>query len=577
MKKISSLILAILICSTIALAGCNPSDATAKPDYTPIPKSDEYKLAIPVFPSTIDPQNWVQAYFIQHQIFDGLYEPYLGNTSDMRPCLATGHTVSDDGLTYTFTLREGVKFHNGDPLTPEDVVFSYNRWRFNPPFSYTGQIIKDVYVGEQPNTVVIELTYISPSTITILGSISIGNKKLLEDIDPATENITTADKLVGTGAYKVESIEQDRKIVLVRNDDYFMYDICMNGHKAEIKKVTFTVISDPTSMMIAFNKGEINSVDSGYATKEDIEAAIEKQRAAEEANQPPPVRVSTVSIATRYGLFVNMNDPVVGAQNGTAEEQERALKIRTAIAMSLERERINQIMYNGLGGISTQLTNPFTEGYLPDYKQPKEDHEAAKAILRELGYKTESSDPVSEKLQITITYPTDYMCQNLATAVQGQLSKSGIVVNMMGFERATWQQKAFTHDFQITACDFTPTTAVTYIAYNSPFNSTQSYNYSGYANPRVDQLLSEAAAELNDEIRVAKYTEINKTVHDSLCYIPCINSVLITMVNTYWYGIYGDPTIGAYKIYRLFWEDDGIWSEEDGFPYLNGKLDYLDD
>ena len=577
MKKTLFVVLAVLFCASIALTGCGPSDATAKPNFTPIPKTDELKLAMFEFPVTVDAHYWKSpAGLISFNVYDGLLEGYLGNPFDLRPCLATKYEVSDNGLVYTFTIREGVKFHNGDTMTVDDVVYSYNRWKAAPPNSEVSAVLQSVEKGTAPNTVVITVTAVSPTIIQTIGGIGIVSEKVMSTFDPAVENADRADRIVGTGAYKVTEFTIGSSIVLEYNDDYFMPELNMNGATPELKKVTFKLISDATAAMIAFNQGEINSVGSGQATAEDIADARARQKEAEDAGMAPPVRVTTSATAARYILAFNMDDPVVGAQNGTAEEKAKALKIRKAIGHAVNREQVNEVMFNGEAFIATQITNPLTEGYVEDFENLKEDPEMTKSILREIGYATSAEEVTDTKprLIVDLLYITDTWATKFATTIQAQLQSAGIVVNMLGYELNSWFAKVYpSKNYQITYNAYTPNVPNPDTAFRSPYYSKSYWNPFAYNNPEVDELLDSARYDMNKESRVAKLQKINKiATQDDVIYIPILAGNSVAVVNTYWFGIFMEPTYSYYKFYKMFWEDDGMWTPDDGLPYLDGTL-----
>jgi peptide/nickel transport system substrate-binding protein len=271
-----------------------------------------------------------------------------------------------------------------------------------------------------------------------------------------------------------------------------------------------------------------------------------------------------------------MSDPVVGAQNGTDEEKERALKIRKAIGHAINRDQVNEVMFNGEAFIATQITNPMTEGYLEDLENLKEDPEMTRSILKELGYAT-TPDEVTEttpRLVVDLLYITDTWATKFATTIQAQLQEAGLVVNMLGYELNSWFQRVYpTKNYQITYNAYTPNVPNPDTAFRSPYHSDSYWNPFGYSNPEVDKLIDDARYEMDKEVRVAKLEQVNRIVtQEEVIYIPVLAGNSVTLNNTYWFGIFLEPTYSYYKFYRMFWEDDGVWTPDDGFPYLDGTL-----
>ena len=221
--------------------------------------------------TTLDPQvgyDW-QNWSVIKSIFDGLMD-YKPGTTELEPDLAESYTVSDDGLTYTFKLRDGVKFHNGRPMTAADVKYSLER-AVNPATQSPGggyfSMIKgydDLAGGKatelsgiatpDDRTVVFTLTR-PDATFLHLMAINFGYVVPKEEVEKAGAD--WGKKPVGTGAFKFVEWVPGQRIVLERNTDYFRQGV------PYLDKLTFEFGQDPTVAVLRLKKGEVDIVGDG--------------------------------------------------------------------------------------------------------------------------------------------------------------------------------------------------------------------------------------------------------------------------------------------------------------------------
>jgi oligopeptide transport system substrate-binding protein len=322
--------------------------------------------------TTLDPQvgyDW-QNWSVIKSIFDGLMD-YKPGTTELEPDLAESYAVSDDGLTYTFKLRDGIKFHNGRLMTSADVKYSFER-AVNPAtqspgggyFSMIGGY-DDVTGGkattlsgiETPDdkTVIFKLSR-PDATFLHLMAINFGYIVPKEEVEKAGAD--WGKKPVGTGAFKFVEWVPGQNIKLERNKDY---------HRAGVPyldNITFEFGQDPTVAVLRLKKGEIDIVGDGVPPAQftEIMADPANKDLIAEGNQ----------LHTGY-VTMNVTQPPFDN-----------LKVRQAVNMAINKDRIVRLI-NNRAAPASQALPPAMPGYNPDNKGYAYDPGAAKKLLAEAG------------------------------------------------------------------------------------------------------------------------------------------------------------------------------------------------
>jgi ABC-type transport system substrate-binding protein len=364
--------------------------------------------------TTLDPQvgyDW-QNWSVIKSIFDGLMD-YKPGTTELEPDLAESYTVSDDGLTYTFKLREGLKFHNGRAVTPADVKYSLER-AVNPSTQSPGggyfSMIKgydDVAGGKatelsgiatpDDRTVVITLTR-PDATFLHLMAINFGFVVPKEEIEKAGADWGKAP--VGTGAFKFVEWVPGQRIVLERNKDYYRPGV------PYLDKLTFEFGQDPTVAVLRLKKGEVDIVGDG----------IPPAQFAEVMADPANKELIAVGDQLHTG-YVTMNVTTPPFDN---------LKVRQAVNMAINKERIVRLI-NNRGTPATQALPPAMPGYNPDNKGYPHDPEGAKKLLAEAG-----AGEITTELYAMNVDPNP----RIAQAIQQDLAAVGIKAEIRSLAQA---------------------------------------------------------------------------------------------------------------------------------------------
>ncbi|MEJ5914553.1 ABC transporter substrate-binding protein [Pseudokineococcus sp. 1T1Z-3] len=436
--------------------------------------------AVSAQPDQLDPH--VTSAYASFQVLENVYDTLVVPSPEdlvMEPSLATGWETSEDGLTWTFTLREGVTFHDGSDLDAADVVYSFNRIideELNPSFRFAD--VASVEEGDG-GTVVITLTQPTPNLLALIGSykgLAILPEGAAEDYDLTTE-------AVGTGPFALESSDASGT-VLAAYPDYWDGAPTVDG-------VEFRYITEPAAALTALQTGEVQWTDN--VPPQQVEA-LESDDAVE---------LATVESVDYWYFSMNYDVPPFDDP-----------AVRRAIATAVDREAVAEAATFGAGQ-ANQTAIPQGSFYASDYAPYPSDTEAAIAILEEAGVQT----PIQMGLMVTDELPASVTA---AQVVAAQLEPIGVEVSIQTEDFATWLDRQSQGDFDAFL--------LSWLGNIDPFDFYQSQhitdgasNYQGYSNPEVDALLEEAAVETDEDARKALYDEASAIIVDDASYVYLYN------------------------------------------------------
>ena len=419
-----------------------------------------------------------ESIWVFEQMFENLYTVTPDGKS-VQPWLATGYTVSPNKLTYTFTLRSGVTFSTGKPLTAADVKFSIDQaTAATQGWGYINAAIKDTR-APSASTFVIDLKYPWAPLIADLSLFSNG-------IVPAGYGGQTETAFyqhpVGTGPFKWGSWEKGKQLELVRNDTYWQKG------KPYLDSVTWTDTGDSNTRNLQLKGGQAD-IDEfpAWSTVAQLKAT-------------PDVRVDLFpSTRTDYLAFNNTRKPFNDPH------------VRRAIAYALDRESLIKAVLFGNGTVANSLLSPTTPYYAKDTPGLSYDVDAAKKELAAstvpTGFTTSILVPSGEADSLT-----------LAQIVQSALKPLGISVTVSQLDAnvVNTRQQALDYDMMFTAwtMDISDPDELTTFAVD-PKAGSKSF-FTGYANPAVGTANATAAKSLDQATRQQLYTRIQAlTAQDS--------------------------------------------------------------
>ena len=366
--------------------------------------------------STLDPaigydwQNWS----IIKSIFSGLMD-YAPGTTELVPDLAESYEISEDGLTYTFTLREGVKFHNGRELTSADIKYSIERTvnpaTQSPGAGFFASIVgfDEVVAGNTTDLIGIS----TPDDRTVVFQLSAPNATFLhvmainfsfavpkEVVEEYGADFATHP--VGTGGFKLVEWTLGQRLVLERNQDYFEPGL------PYLDKITFEVGQEPTVALLRLQNGEVDILGDGIPPAQ-----------VEEVMNDPANEGLIVEGGQLHTGYLTMNTNMVPFDN---------VLVRRAVNMAINKDRIVRLI-NNRAVPANQPLPPLMPGYDADYSGYAYDPEGAKALLAEAGL-AEGFDTV---LYAMNTDPNP----RIAQAIQQDLAAIGIRAELQSLAQAT--------------------------------------------------------------------------------------------------------------------------------------------
>lgn len=506
MKKRISFLLVVCLLVTM-FAACKGNGDT--PD-TPDARND-LVLVLNADIASLHPSDWTTTdeHRVGLQIYDTLLYSALDGAEVLSPCLAESWEVSDDGLTYTFYLRDDVTFHDGTPMTAEDVAFSAELFRNS---NYQGAVVDGLDTIEVIDEHTIRLTTaeVNAPFLENLGQLQVGSKAYYDSVGEEE----FSQKPVGTGAYKFVERSIGSSVTLEANEDYF------RGSPA-IKKLTFRVLSDDATIAISLQTGEIDFVnikEANYANLEGV-AGITIQKVPE----------------SRFG-FISMNHE---------KEPFSDVKFRQAVAYAIDRQNLIDTALDGLGTVNSNIISPLRFGYSDDLPEYTYDPDKAIALLDEIGIETPYDLGV---MQVYDQFKTQ------AQVIQSDLAAVGLNVTIEIVERNTMLQNMFNGDVGIT------TMSMTLEGGTDQFSMALTSKYVGmannvrYSNPEIDAMFEEAAKTLDEDARFEIYNAIFHQVQDEAVFVVLYNTVCLYAYNENLY-VPQLPLEGNFKVFDFYWID----------------------
>lgn len=452
-------IFALSLLST-ALSGCNDaSDRNGKENSSNITVGIAQDLE-----ESLDPHKAEAAATreILFNVFEGLYKP--DSNGELIPAVAENCVQSPDGLVYTFTLRENVKFHNGNTVTAEDVISSIEYCAGTngsdplvPAFSNISSIEKT-----DEKTVTITLAERDPDFMSYIASVKAA-------ITPAGQ--TDADtNPIGTGPYKYVSRSVQENIVMEKFDEYW-------GEKAYIDDVTFKVCADADSLVMNLNGGSV-----------DMMAHLPVSQ-ANQISDDFTVLEGTMNLV--QAMYLN-ND----------FEPFNDIRVRQALCYAVNKSDILTLTSDGKGEeLGSSMFPNFRKYYIPELNDTYSyDPERAKELLADAGYSEGT-------LSFTITVPSNYPQHvDAAQVIADQLSEVGVNADIKKVEWNTWLSDVYSdrqYEATVVGVDASNLAASAML---SRFCSDAGNNFINYSNEEYDSVYSSAQMEIEDE----KQTELYK-------------------------------------------------------------------
>lgn len=483
-------LLAVLLAGCSGAGGTPESSAADNNEKTTQAAAGEIAVAVSgdVGLDRLDAGAYDGSMNVHAMIYDGLVQ--YGEKGSIEPALAESWDLSEDGKTYTFHLRQGVKFSDGSDFDADAVKFSFERWVHDPSNSLTvATALTSLEVVDEHTVkmtfdrayypLLTELTFARPVRIISPNA-----------VEPAGDTKGRFVKPIGTGAWMADSYKTDQEAVLVRNPNYW-------GEAPKLSKITLKVIPDPQSRVLALQSGGVDLA-GGQMGRLPLESL--------------PVIESDDSIQLMKSPGTSSHFLVYNGSN----EHLQDLNVRKAINLAIDKQSIVNDLMGGVGGEAKGLF-PGTVPYVTESNSKGYgfDPEQAKSLLGEAGYADSDGDGIVEKggmplaMNLVLQQVDFPEWKPMMELIQSELKTVGIAVNLQVLEPnayydALWTTKAYDMIVYRTYDD----------AYNphsflsSLFHRTAEAPAVAWSDEQLEKLIDTALASTDESKRQSHYDAI---------------------------------------------------------------------
>jgi len=454
-----------------------------------------------------------ESFTIWGLVYDSMYELNLDGSYSLE--LAESVDISDDGLVYTYTLRDGITFHDGEPLTASDVVFTYNLYQNTSDFVflpvYTGYF--DSVEATDDRTVVITLTEAIPNMESQLVFLYVLPEHIWGDVENPAE-FENAD-LIGTGPFSLAGYSQNEFVQLAAVSDHYLYSPIIN-------ELIFQTFDNQDALVQALRTGQVDMITEmpqtavvGLRNEENIEVVI-----------GPPQSPGVTDII--FNVVSEENCPADdGICSGHPALQD--IVVRTALAHATDKQQIIDVVLLGLGNPGTTLI-PDGLGiwYNTDLVDYEYNIDMANQMLDEAGYIDTDGDGVREMpdgtqpLTFRMNYPTDSTSgPRMSELLNDMWAQIGIQTEIQALDADALTAvccPSFDYDVILWGWGSDPDPSFLLSVMTTAEIRTGT-SETGYSNPEYDALFAEQATELDLDRRIELVWEIQRIVHEDLPYI----------------------------------------------------------
>ncbi|QWC23969.1 ABC transporter substrate-binding protein [Bacillus haikouensis] len=506
-KGWSVLLLLILVLSSV-LYGCGGSEGSSGEGSDSKDSGDPKVLifgrggdSVALDPGTVTDG---ESFKVTKNIFETLVK-FGEQDTEPNPGLAEEWKVSDDGLTYTFTLREGVKFQDGTDFNADAVVKNFERWMNGnaDTFPYyssmfggfkgdEGHVIKEVkavddktveFVLKRPQAPFLKNIAMSPFAIV--------SPKAIDELG---DKLGEAPTDAGTGPFKFVEWKRNDKIVLEKNVDYWNKDL------PKLDQVVFKSIPENSARLNALISGEIDLADGvNPSDASQVEGNDQLQ-----LFERPSMNVGYLGLTSTRKPF---DDP----------------KVRQAINYAINKQEIVDAFFEGKADVAKNPMPPVIAGYNDDIEGYEYNPEKAKELLAEAGH-----EKGFEMELWAMPVPRPYMPdgQKVAEAIQADLAEVGIKANIVSYEWATYLDKASKGEADAFLLGWTGDNgdADNFLYVLLDKDNIGSNNYSYYSNDELHKILIDAQTEVDQAKREELYKKAQEIIHEDAPWVPLAHS-----------------------------------------------------
>lgn len=454
------------------------------------------------------------SYTIFELVYDSMYKLNLDGT--FRLDIADSATVSDDGTTWTFKIKDGLKWHDGQPLTAEDVAFTYNLYKDTPEYPYMNGYYTtyfDTITATDNNEVVLKLTEAIPNIESQLVFLYILPKHIWENQNKLEYENT---EMIGSGPFKMAEYSQNQFVRLEANKDYF-------GTKPKVDQIIFQTFDNKDALVQAIKTGQVDMITEMPNT------------AAASLKEDPNIELVTGAPLSPYvaDIIFNQMDPAKCPTDAggicSGHPALRDKNVRLAMAYATDKQKLIDVILLGLGKPGLTLIpdglGAWYNDTLIDYQ-----YDVAKAnqILDDAGYKDTNGDGIREMpdgsrpLTFRLNWPSDSIEDPRMAEMLGDMWKQiGITLEGQAVDPDALTAQccpAFDFDIMLWGWVSDPDPSSLLYVYTTdaiPYGSSET----GYSNPQYDELYAKQQTQLNLKDRQETIWQMQKMVFDDVVYI----------------------------------------------------------
>lgn len=476
-KRAISVLLAMLL--IFGLVGCSSKEPEAPPSNESEQKETAYKDCLVIGDSetlsNLDPQANNSTY--NRRIYEMTHNTlvrYDFTTGEYTPNLAESYEISEDGLQYTFHLHQGVKFHNGDDCTAEDVVYTFERAMESSTLA-NGIVGLEKVEAIDDYTVIMTLSAVNVEFIIGISS----NGFVILDKDAISAD-PERGAMVGTGPYVMTEWAPDDYVLLTRNEGYF-------GELPKSKQIKYRMISETSARVIALQTGEIDIC---------MEVpAIEAPHVADAEG------CELIELPSSKLAYVALN--VSGANEALMD-----IRVRQALQHATDTATIITAMTEGYGQPANGFIPPAVWGYCADLKGYDYDVEKAKQLLADAGY--------ADGLNLSLLYKKASF-PGMFELLEAQWSKVGVTLTIDTDDSSLVSDKLREKKYDMYMSQFLTTSPG---EINQMWLGSSSSNRTLINDETLNTMLTDALTISDSDERLAKYAEIGQYINDTAAMIP---------------------------------------------------------
>jgi peptide/nickel transport system substrate-binding protein len=470
---------ALLVATTLSLAACSSRNNTSR----------TLTFLIESSPNNLDLRQGTDAQ--SERVGELIYDPLVRKDAhfNLQPWLATSWE-RPDALTWVFHLRSGVRFHDGKPMTADDVAWSIRSMTNGALITAKGGSFKDVIAVEvrDPLTVVV---HTRAPMASLLFNLSDGLFGVVENGAGRDEGLHP----VGTGPFRFVDQVQDKDVIVDRNSSYWA-----GAPSPTIDRVRFEVVPDTITAALEMEKGSAD-VESNVLTMDMVHALRDKTN----------LRIDSGPGARVDYLNFNVQDPAL-----------RDRRVRQAIACAIDKDALIAALWRGQARPAGTLLPPGHWAAMSDSELAQYPHDVARALqfLDAAGLRPDKN---GVRLRLTMKTSTDETARLDAQAMQAELRDAGIVLTLRSAEFGTFYSDITKGAFQMYILRWIGSNEdpdIFHYTYATEMFPPKGANRGHYSNPRVDALLKAASADTDEAKRRQDYVEVQQLLAEDLPSIP---------------------------------------------------------